>query len=146
VKAAPVRQAHATITETGWEVFPQGLTDTLLWLKNRYGDLPLYVTENGSAFYDPPVAENSPLQDPLRVSYLQKHLKAIHHAIAQGVNLRGYYAWSLLDNLEWSHGFSKRFGLVHVNLQTQERTPKASALYYARVIESGGRVLNDRTP
>jgi beta-glucosidase len=143
VRAAPVRQSQATITETGWEVYPQGLTDTLLWLKNRYGDLPLYVTENGSAFYDPPVAEDGQLDDPLRVNYLQKHLKAIHQAIAQGVNLRGYFAWSLLDNLEWSHGFSKRFGLVHVNLQTQERTPKSSAHFYARVIASNGAVLNE---
>jgi beta-glucosidase len=142
VKATPVKQKHATITETGWEVYPQGLTETLLWLKNRYGDLPLYVTENGSAFYDPPEAEGAQLNDPLRVSYLQKHLKAIHHAIKQGVNLRGYFAWSLLDNLEWSHGFSKRFGLVHVNLQTQQRTPKASARYYARVIASNGAILD----
>ncbi len=146
VKAAPVRQSHATITETGWEVYPQGLSDTLLWLKSRYGDLPLYVTENGSAFYDPPVAEGGKLDDPLRVNYLQKHLKAMHHAIAQGVNLRGYFAWSLLDNLEWSHGFSKRFGLVHVNLQTQERTPKESAHFYARVIASNGRELNEPAP
>ena len=143
VKAAAVRQQHATITETGWEVYPQGLTETLLWLKNRYGDLPLYVTENGSAFYDPPVAEGDRLDDPLRVAYLRKHLRALHDAIAQGVNLRGYYAWSLLDNLEWSHGFSKRFGLVHVNLQTQQRTPKASAKFYSRVIASHGGVLGD---
>ena len=143
VKATAVRQPHATITETGWEVYPQGLTETLLWLKNRYGDLPLYVTENGSAFYDPPVAEGDRLDDPLRVAYLRKHLRALHDAIAQGVNLRGYYAWSLLDNLEWSHGFSKRFGLVHVNLQTQQRTPKASAKFYSRVIASHGGVLGD---
>jgi beta-glucosidase len=142
VRATPVKQKHATITETGWEVYPQGLTETLLWLKNRYGELPLYVTENGSAFYDPPEAEGGQLNDPLRVSYLQKHLQAIHHAIKQGVNLRGYFAWSLLDNLEWSHGFSKRFGLVHVNLQTQQRTPKASARYYARVIASNGAILD----
>ena len=115
-------------------------------MKSRYGDLPLYVTENGSAFYDPPVAEGGKLDDPLRVNYLQKHLKAMHHAIAQGVNLRGYFAWSLLDNLEWSHGFSKRFGLVHVNLQTQERTPKESAHFYARVIASNGRELNEPAP
>ena len=145
VRASPVRQSHATITETGWEVYPQGLTDTLLWLKHRYGDLPLYVTENGSAFYDPPVAEEGQLCDPLRVAYLKKHLQALHQAMAQGVNLRGYFAWSLLDNLEWSHGFSKRFGLVHVNLQTQQRTPKDSAHYYSRVIATGGRALGEPT-
>ena len=146
VKASPVKQSRATITETGWEVYPQGLTDTLLWMKNRYGDLPLYVTENGSAFYDPPVAEAGQINDPLRVRYLQSHLKAVHQAIQQGVDVRGYFAWSLLDNLEWSHGFSKRFGLVHVDFETQTRTPKDSARYYTRVIDSGGRVLWEPAP
>jgi beta-glucosidase len=145
VKASPVKQDMSTVTETGWEVYPEGLTETLLWMKSRYGDLPLYITENGSAFYDPPVAEEGQVNDPLRIGYLQKHLKAIHHAIAQGVNLKGYFAWSLLDNLEWSHGFSKRFGLVHVNQQTQQRTPKASARYYAQVIASRGRILGQRS-
>jgi beta-glucosidase len=143
LKASPVRQANKTYTETGWEVFEQGLTDTLTWFKQRYGDIPLYITENGSAFYDPPVAEAGVLEDPLRVNYLRKHLRALHAAIAAGVNLKGYYAWSLLDNLEWSLGFSKRFGLYHVDFATQKRTPKATAKLYAQVIESNGAVLDD---
>jgi beta-glucosidase len=143
LKASPVRQAQATYTETGWEVFPQGLTDTLTWFKDRYGDLPLYVTENGSAFYDPPVAEGAVLDDPLRTNYLRKHLRALHAAIEAGVNLKGYYAWSLLDNLEWSLGYSKRFGLYHVDFATQKRTPKATAKFYAQVIASNGTVLDD---
>lgn len=140
LKVAPVKQ-HATYTETGWEVFPQGLTDTLLWVKNRYGNPPVYITENGSAFYDPPVAENDAIDDPLRVNYQKKHLRAVHSAIQQGCDIRGYMAWSLLDNLEWSLGFSKRFGIVHVDFATQKRTPKASARHYSQVIATNGGVL-----
>jgi beta-glucosidase len=146
LRAAPVRQTGATYTETGWEVFAQGLTDTLLWVKQQYGNPPVYITENGSAFFDPPVAENGRVRDPLRTSTMQKHLKALRDAIAAGSDLRGYYAWSLLDNLEWSLGFSKRFGIVHVDFETQTRTPKDSARYYARVIESNGAVLDDPLP
>lgn len=130
--------AGATYTETGWEVFEEGLTDTLMWVKERYGNPPVYVTENGSAFYDPPVANGGRVQDPLRVDYLQRHLRAVREAIRQGANVRGYMAWSLMDNLEWSLGFAKRFGIVHVNFQTQERTPKDSALYYCQIIRSNG--------
>jgi beta-glucosidase len=146
VRAAYVRQPHATYTETGWEVFEQGLTDILLWVKERYGDVPLYITENGSAFYDPPVAIDGRVEDPLRVDYLKRHLRAVHAAIAKGVDVRGYMTWSLLDNLEWSLGYSKRFGIVHVDFASQERTPKDSARYYARVIASNGAVLDDQSP
>lgn len=141
VRAGGVRQTRATHTEVGWEVFAQGLTDTLLWVKQRYGDIPLYVTENGAAFFDPPMATDGRVQDPLRVDYLRSHLKACHAAIAQGVDLRGYMVWSLLDNLEWALGYSKRFGVVHVDFETQARTPKDSALFYAKVIASNGACL-----
>jgi beta-glucosidase len=143
LRAAPVRQKQATYTETGWEVFPQGLTDTLAWVKARYGNPPIYVTENGAAFFDPPVVEGDRLADPLRVDYLRKHLAAVHAALADGVDIRGYFAWSLLDNFEWSLGYSKRFGIVHVDFESQRRTPKDSAHFYASVIRSRGRVLND---
>jgi beta-glucosidase len=133
---------HATYTETGWEVFPQGLTDTLTWICDRYGNPPVYITENGSAFYDPPVAEGGVLDDPLRVNYQKKHLRAISDAIAHGCDVRGYMAWSLLDNLEWSLGFSKRFGIIHVDFATQTRTIKASGRHYAQVIASNGQSLN----
>jgi beta-glucosidase len=141
--ASAVRQKRATYTETGWEVFPQGLTDTLTWVKERYGNPPVYVTENGAAFFDPPVVPGDRLADPLRVDYLRRHLKSLQAALAAGVDLRGYFAWSLFDNFEWSHGYSKRFGLVHVDFETQKRTPKDSAHYYSRVIESRGRVLDE---
>jgi len=141
LRAAVVKQPLSTYTETAWEVRPSAFTDILVWVRERYGNLPIYITENGAAFYDPPVAEHGRIHDPLRVSYLQSHLQAVHAAIARGVDLRGYMVWSLLDNLEWSLGYSKRFGIVHVNFGTQERTPKDSARYYARVIASHGAVL-----
>lgn len=143
LKASPVKQTQSAYTETGWEVFPQGLTDVLLWVKKLYGDTPIYITENGSAFYDPPKAENGRVEDTLRVNYLRKHLNAIRAALAQGVDVRGYFGWSMLDNLEWSLGFSKRFGLVHVNFETQERTPKDSMRLYSRIVASNGAVLDE---
>ena len=87
--------------------------------------------------------EGDRLADPLRVDYLRKHLAAVHAALAEGVDIRGYFAWSLLDNFEWSLGYSKRFGIVHVDFESQRRTPKDSAHFYASVIGSRGRVLND---
>lgn len=143
VMASSVHQKRHAYTETHWEVYPEGLTDTLVWIKQRYGNIPLYVTENGAAFYDPPAAPpaGAEVQDPLRVDYLKSHLLAVHRAIEQGVDLRGYFAWSLLDNLEWSLGFAKRFGIVHVDFETLKRTPKASARFYSEVIRTGGRAL-----
>jgi beta-glucosidase len=135
-------QVDALHTEMGWEVFPLALTHILTWLKERYGDIPLYITENGSAFMDPPEAIDGRIEDPLRVEYLRSHLHAIRDAIQKGVNLRGYFAWSLLDNYEWSHGYTKRFGIVHVNYPTQERTIKDSGRYYSRIIESNGAALD----
>ncbi len=138
LRAAAVRQPQATYTETGWEVYPAGLRDILAWVRDRYGNPPVYITENGAAFYDPPAAPEQGVDDPLRVDYLRRHLAAVREAIAAGCDIRGYFAWSLLDNLEWSHGFSKRFGLLHVNFATQQRTPKASARFYADVIAGHG--------
>ena len=143
VRIAYVRQPEHAYTETGWEVHPPSMARTLLWVTERYGRMPLYVTENGAAFYDAPHAIDGAVNDPLRVWYYREHLKACREAIAKGADLRGYFAWSLLDNYEWSLGFSKRFGLVHVNYETQERTPKASALFYRDVIRSNGGALGD---
>jgi beta-glucosidase len=143
LRAAPVRQPRATYTETGWEVFAQGLTDMLLRVKERYGAVPLYVTENGAAFFDPPTAEGDRVRDPLRIDYLRKHITAVHAALQAGIDLRGYFVWSLLDNMEWSLGYSKRFGIVHVDFATQKRTPKDSARFYSSVIATHGGVLSD---
>ena len=140
-RAASVRQPRATYSETGWEVYPQGLADTLAWIKRSYGDIPMYITENGAAFYDPPTAEGGHIDDPLRVAYLRGHLCAVRRAIAQGADIRGYFVWSLLDNFEWAHGYSKRFGIVHVDYATLERTAKASALYYRDIVATNGGSL-----
>jgi len=146
VRAAEVRQPGSLYTETGWEVYPPGLTETLLWVRERTGDLPLYITENGAAFPDPATPVNGRVDDPLRVAYYRDHLRAALDAIAQGVNLRGYFAWSLLDNLEWVLGYSKRFGIVHVDYATQRRTPKASARFYSEVIKGHPLVLPAKIP
>ena len=135
-----VRQDRQTHTLLDWEVYPQGLTDILEWVASRYGPLPLYITENGAAFYDPPHADGV-VDDPLRQRYLRDHLRAALAALRNGVNLRGYFAWSLLDNFEWAYGYSRRFGLVHVDYATQQRTLKDSARFYAEVIRSQGATL-----
>jgi beta-glucosidase len=129
-------------TETHWEVFPEALTKVLQWVTERYGKPPIYITENGAAFYDPPHTIDGRVEDPLRVEYFRQHLRAAHDAMSNGVDLRGYYAWSLLDNYEWSLGYSKRFGIVHVDYSTQKRTIKSSGRYYASVIASNGAILS----
>ncbi|MBW3670976.1 MAG: beta-glucosidase [Acidobacteria bacterium] len=133
-RAERVTQPQATHTTTDWEVYPEGLRDTLVQVTERYGKIPIYVTENGAAFYDPPRAPGDLLEDPLRVDYFRSHLGAVLEAIANGADVRGYYAWSLLDNFEWAHGFSKRFGIIHVDYQTQKRTMKSSGRFLAEVI------------
>jgi beta-glucosidase len=142
LRARAVPQPSALTTQTDWEVFPPALTKALLWVKERYGNPAIYVTENGAAFYDPPQPIDGKVEDPLRVEYYRQHLRAAHDAMQQGVNLKGYYAWSLLDNYEWSGGYSKRFGLVHVDYETQKRTIKSSGRYYASVIASNGTILS----
>ncbi len=141
--AGSVRQSGSRYTEMGWEVYPQGLIDTLLWLCNRYGTIPLYITENGAAFADPPITDGR-VHDPLRVDYLHRHLRAVREAQRQGVDVRGYFAWSLLDNFEWSYGYGKRFGLIHVDFTTQRRIFKDSARFYREVIQARGAVLGQQ--
>jgi beta-glucosidase len=112
-------------TDMGWEIYPDGLRSMLVRLARDYtGDTPIYVTENGMAGDDHLV--DGAVDDPVRVQYFDEHLRAVHDAIAEGAPVRGYFAWSLLDNYEWSFGYDKRFGIVHVDYATQERVPKAS--------------------
>jgi beta-glucosidase len=141
LRAERVPQPQHTVTETGWGVFPDALTAVLEWVRSRYGDLPIYVTENGAAFYDAPQAIDGAVDDPLRVAYYRSHLRATREAMRRGVPVRGYFAWSLLDNFEWSLGYAKRFGIVHVDFGTQRRTPKASARFYSEVIRTRGAAL-----
>ena len=143
-RARRVPQPHATHMTTDWEVHPESLEMLLVELAARCGSVPLYLTENGAAFYDPPRATNGKVEDPLRVDYFVTHLQAVRRAIERGVDVRGYFAWSLLDNYEWAAGFSKRFGIVHVDFETQERTVKSSGHLYRQIIASNGAIL-DRT-
>jgi beta-glucosidase len=119
-------------TTKGWAIQPEGLKELLVWLRDEYGERPLYVTENGAAFADY-VDPHGVVSDPERVEYLRRHFVAAHEAIAAGVNLRGYFVWSFCDNFEWADGYSQRFGIVFVDYKTQQRTPKASAAFMARV-------------
>lgn len=127
-------------TAMGWEVNPEGLTRLLLRLHQEYPRLPLYITENGAAYPDV-VTEDGTVQDPERVAYLDSHLRAAHAAIQAGVDLRGYFCWSLMDNFEWAEGYAKRFGLVYVDYETMTRIPKMSATWYSQVAR--GNALPD---
>jgi beta-glucosidase len=125
-------------TAMDWEVNPDGLRALLVRLGREYSNLPpLYVTENGGA-YGGDVVEDGRVRDPERTAYVLRHLDAIATAIAQGADVRGYFLWSLLDNFEWAWGFQKRFGIVHVDYETQVRTIKDSGYAYAKVIRNGG--------
>jgi beta-glucosidase len=106
-------------TDIGWEIYPKGLTDLLVRVSQNYTKIPIFVTENG-------MAEVDVTEDARRVTYYDDHLKAVLAARTQGADVRGYFAWSLLDNFEWAEGYSKRFGIVGVDYATQQRTPRAS--------------------
>ena len=123
-------------TEMGWEIDASGLRDILVRLHRDYPAVPLYVTENGAAFADE--QSNGRVHDPDRIAYLEAHFRAAAEAIAAGVDLRGYFVWTLLDNFEWSYGYTKRFGLVHVDYETLQRTPKDSARWFAEVTRRNG--------
>jgi len=120
------------LTEMGWEVHPQGLRELLLRLTREYHVPELHVTENGAAFADVPDPDGR-VSDPRRVDYFRRHLQELHAALERGAPVRSYYAWSLLDNWEWAHGFDRRFGLFRVDYDTQARVPKDSAWWYREV-------------
>jgi beta-glucosidase len=119
----------AETTAMGWAIVPGALTELLVRLKRDYGEIPLLITENGAAF-DDRLNGGDVVEDPRRVAYLESHLAALEDAIERGVDVRGYYVWSFLDNFEWEHGYSHRFGIVYVDYATQRRIPKRSALWY----------------
>jgi beta-glucosidase len=127
-------RADGPRTAMGWTVEPTSLTTLLLRLGRDYGDIPLVITENGASFDDPPVDGQAVVEDPQRVAYLRDHIAAVELAVGQGVDVRGYYVWSLLDNFEWEHGYDSRFGIVAVDFASQRRTPKRSALWYRDLI------------
>jgi beta-glucosidase len=125
---------EAEHTDMGWEIYPEGLTEMLEFAASRTGDLPIYVTENGAAF-DPDA--HDPTRDPARVAFLRRHLDAALDALEGGVPLRGYFAWSLMDNFEWAQGYRPRFGIVHVDYATQERRVRDSGRYLGAVARTG---------
>jgi beta-glucosidase len=124
-------------TEMGWEVYPHGLFRVLANIYYEYKMPAIYITENGASYYDPP-DENGHINDERRLRYLREHLQAAHLAIGNGVPLRGYFVWSLMDNFEWSLGYTQHFGIVACDIETGRRTMRHSAYWYRDVIAENG--------
>ena len=137
-ETVPIPEAYPR-TDMGWPITPEALYWALIFTKDYFGDIPVYIAENGMAAADQ-VEEDGSVQDTDRVEYLRNHLRACHRAIEDGANLKGYYVWSFMDNFEWSFGYSKRFGIIRVDYDTQKRTVKESGRFYSRVITEN-RVL-----
>ncbi len=123
-------------TYMDWAIIPWGFRKLLEWISDRYGNPPLYITENGCALDD--TLENGEVKDTVRKEYLESYMAASKKAIDNGVNLKGYFVWSLMDNFEWAAGYSKRFGIHYVDYETLERTPKNSAKWYKQTIKNNG--------
>lgn len=121
-------------TDIGWDIYPEGFYNVLTHISNTYGDIPIYITENGSCYNDEP--HNGRVVDEKRIDYLKRHLVALNRAIESGVNIKGYIAWSLLDNFEWAEGYSMRFGLVHVDYRSLKRTKKESFYWYKHMLNN----------
>jgi beta-glucosidase len=134
------RQLDIERTAMGWPVYPKGLYDHLIRTKNDYSIKSIYISENGAA-YDDIVGKDGIVHDQNRIDYLKGHAEAMDTAIEAGVPLKGYYLWSVMDNFEWAHGYTKRFGIVHVNYDNQKRTIKDSGHWYRKVIQSNGSDL-----
>jgi beta-glucosidase len=142
---ASVRADGRPHTDMGWEVYPQGLEDLILRVWRESG-LPIYVTENGAGLIEPDsLGGAGGLEDGRRWEYLESHIAAMERARSAGADVRGYFAWSLLDNFEWARGYTRRFGIVHVDFATQARTPKLSARRYAEHVASA-RLLSSASP
>lgn len=128
-----VERPEVEHTAMGWEIVPSGMTEMLVRVRDEYTDVPLYITENGSAEHDYRGPDGA-VHDPGRIRYLEGHLGAVKDAIDQGVDVKGYFVWSLMDNFEWGFGYSQRFGLIWVEYPTGERVPKDSYHWYRQVI------------
>jgi len=136
----PVRRPELECTAMGWEIEPGGMTDTLLRVRNEYTPTPIYITENGAAQHDYRGPDGA-VHDAGRIKYIHDHLEAVKKAIDQGVDVKGYFVWSLMDNFEWAMGYSMRFGLVWVDYPTGERVPKDSYRWYSQVIAGNALAL-----
>ncbi len=130
-------QKKTPTTEMGWEIYPRGLYEVLMRFRTEYGNPLLYVTENGAAFEDN-VTRNDEVQDDDRIAYLQDHIASVYRALKDGVNVKGYFTWTLMDNFEWAEGYSKFFGLVHTDRQSLKRTAKKSFHWYKDTIANNG--------
>lgn len=131
LRGMDVQAPRGPLTAMGWEQHPESLTRLLTWLDRHIGGLPLVVVENGAAFDD--TVEGGRVRDTAREDYFRSHIRAVHAAIEQGATVTGYFAWSLLDNFEWSFGYTRRFGVIHVDFDTQQRTIKDSAWFFGNV-------------
>ncbi len=123
-------------TAMGWAIVPWGLRKLLAWIDEKYDHPKIYITENGCAFDDKKV--NGTVNDVPRIAFYDSYIKECHNAISQGVNVKAYFAWSFMDNYEWASGYEKRFGLHYVDFETLERTPKASAKWFEKLIADNG--------
>ena len=125
------------VTKMDWEIYPEGLYDVLKDVKDKYGNVRIIITENGAAF-DDEISPEGEINDEKRKKYIVEHIQELKKAIDYGVNVEGYYVWSLMDNFEWAEGFRMPFGLVHVDYNSQKRTIKNSGKWYAEVIRNNG--------
>lgn len=121
-------------TDIGWYIYPDGFYKVLCYIQEKYGFLPIYITENGACYNDEP--QEGKVKDKRRIEYLQKHLIQVNRAIESGIPVKGYLTWSLMDNFEWAEGYSKRFGLIHVDFNTLVRTKKDSYLWYKEIVSN----------
>jgi len=144
-EALPLRakrvEQQALSTLIGWEIYPGGLVESLRTISERYGRIPMYITECGAAFKDPIADDGQDVPDPERVEFLRNHIQAAHRAIEADVDLRGFFVWSLMDNFEWNSGYTMPFGIVQVDFETQRRTVKSSGRFYADVVRTNGANL-----
>ena len=134
VKRERADAEYSSVSDMGWEVYPAGLFELLFRMKKEYGNPAIYVTENGAAFPDP-VSADGQVHDARRQTYLEQHLAAVYAAAKAGVDVRGYFVWSLIDNFEWAYGYDKRFGIVRVDFSNQRRTIKDSGHWYSQFIQ-----------
>ncbi|WP_108652744.1 GH1 family beta-glucosidase [Dongshaea marina] len=135
-----VRNPEGEYTDWDWEIYPQGLTEGIMQIKARYGDIPIYITENGLGYKDPII--DGKIIDDARIDYLSRHLQAIADAIAQGADVRGFYPWSFIDLLSWLNGYQKQYGFVYIDRHDYlKRKKKKSFDWYQRVIQSNGTIL-----
>jgi beta-glucosidase len=131
----PLELTGYPVTDFGWPVVPDGLREILTTFHERYGQLlpPIYITESGCSYHDT-VGADGAVHDTARVAYHEAHLHSVSQAVNAGVDVRGYFVWSILDNFEWAAGYQERFGLVHVDFETLKRTPKDSFYWLQRLI------------